>query len=182
MADKRLLSYFESGVRDGHSLDSLKGALLEAGWNEELIDEARTFFVMNIKSKNKVSDYSGKRSHSKKSKKVILVLIVYFLVAIWWIGAFIFTGIQADSLLDETSLIALIGGIVFSIVLLLAGFGILNGNNGWRMVGIFLSVLLILVGFFSLLSFNIFSMISLLLSLYLFFELKFDKEIKNHFN
>lgn len=179
MVNREVLNYFKEGIELGHSLDDLKKSLVNAGWSEEVVDEARSAYVLKMK----VAKDSSRIPVLNKIRpiKISILSVIYFLVAVWWIISFVYIEVTFGSFLKGQVGLVNIFIIILSLLPIFIGIGIWRGKNSWRITGIIFSFVLMGIGILSLFSFNVLGILNFILSLYAIIELLFDNSVKKYF-
>jgi len=80
MADQRVVDYIKTNLSDGFPLEQIKQALIDAGWQQEEIDNAIDSVNQGSKDVDFISGDYKKNISGKKGKKIILISIVIVII------------------------------------------------------------------------------------------------------
>lgn len=137
MADAQLIKYLNTNVKAGHSIDSLKKALIDQGWDKSIVNDA----VKSLKSSPKPKEMKepGKRPIGITLMSIFGFLISSFLILIGLI-------ILAGSFILRDALVLIILPIISALLL---PIGIQAGTflSGGLMVAALVLVAILVSGF-----------------------------------
>lgn len=89
MADQRVMDYIKTNLSDGFSLEQIKHALIDVGWQQEEIDSA----IDSVNQSNNIVDKNYKPiSEKNNNKKIVLISITVIIIFCVISGFLIYSG------------------------------------------------------------------------------------------
>jgi len=87
MADQKVVNYIKTNLSDGFSLEQIKQALIDAGWQQEEINSA----IDSVNHGSKDIDIIAKQDRGSVNKKLVFVNIFIVIVFCLILGFFLYS-------------------------------------------------------------------------------------------
>lgn len=168
MINQVIVKYFKEGINNNNSVNSLKSALLKAGWNKIDIEDSANVALVNKEKRLPIAPSASAPVSSASLGRKERPIGVSILAVLAWINAGMLVLFALFALFFFSVLSSFIGGfggglfifsmigfILFGLMALLGFFfgrGLWRGKNGWRifyLVILGLSTVLVIINLFA---------------------------------